>query len=467
MYTYKKRNRLGAGSIFFMVLFIVCTIGLAIMLYIDKGKFWDILPFASIPILAISLILIIFNFVKRSGAGYIFIFFFLIFLCGFVLSSVFGPFAINRKAQKSFTGEKYKDSINQYSLLLENYPNSRYAAGVLKNISFAYYKSGRYIEAVESYDDSLEQGLISYDDLEIQKIYAESYEKIAENNYNDKSYLLSAEYYLKTADVLENLISNYPDVNEAFIATHKIPGLLFNAALSYQKMEDYEQEIKVFEDLLENHSDSDYSPEASLLIFNAYINNAIRLVTEAKYSEGLEELLKTFDIEDENEELVIFDYKKVKIFHDVPIPTTKNTAHNLFRAREYEKALFLYEALVEYYPEAGSGITGNLVRSKLSLVVDTDYTKLEQSTPERYINSPGKSIIIIENNTPYSITFYLGGPENKLITVFTESGSEIELTPGDYEIAVQSADSSILPYYGIITYEENRQYREVYNVPEE
>ncbi len=467
MYTYKKRNRLGAGSIFFIALFIACTIGLSVLLYFDKGKFWDIIPFVSIPIIIISLILVIYNFVKRSGAGYLFIFFFLIFLCGLVLSSIFGPFALNRKAQKNFDGQKYKDSIIEYDILLENYPNSRFAIGALKNISFAYYNAGQYIHAIGSFDDSIKQGSLSYDDLEIKIIYNESYQKIAEDNYNNKSYMASAKNYLKAVEVLEDIIKNYPDTNEAFIATHKIPKLLFNSALSYRKIEDYKQEIEVLENLVENYSDSDYYLEANSLIITAYTNNAVRLVAEEKYSEGVEELLKTFDREDKNKDLLIPIYKKNKVFYNVPKIIIKDIAANFFRAAEYEKALFLYENIIEYYPESESEVTSNLVKSKLRLMADTDYTELKQSTPGKRINNPENCIIIIENNTPYHLALYLGGPEYKVINIASESEFEIEIKSGEYEIAAELVNSNILPYYGMITYEENLKYREAYSILEE
>ena len=467
MYTYRKRGRLGAGSIFFMVLFIISTIVLGILLYLDKGRFWDILPLVSIPILVISLALIIFNFVRRTSAGYLFIFFFLIFLCGLLLSSLFGPFAINRKAQMSFNEEKYTDSIIQYSILLENYPNSRFAGGALKNISLAYYNSGQYVEAVKSFDESIGQALYSYDELEIKNIYIESHQKIAENNYNNGSYLISSEHYLKAVDALEDLINTYPETNEAFIAAYKIPEFLFNAATSYLRMEDYEQEIKVFENLVENYVDSDYHTGASSLLFTAYTNNAVRLVDEKKYSEGIEELLKTFDIDGGNGYFKVYGYKKDEIFYDVPVATTKNIAGNLLRAGEYEKALFLYEALMEYYPGTGSGITADLVKSKLGVVAGASYTEIEQTDPERRINNPENCIIIIENNTSYSLTLYIGGPEYKIVNIITDSELEIEIKPGEYEVAAELVHSNILPYYGMIIYEENLKYREIYSILEE
>ncbi len=279
--------------------------------------------------------------------------------------------------------------------------------------------------------------------------------------------MISAEYYLKASDALEDLINNFPDTNEAFIATYNIPEFLFNAGISYLRIEDYKQETKVFEDLLENHSDSEYSIKSGSLLFMAYTNNAVRLVAGGEHSEGIEELLKTFDIEGENKYFKVYGYKKDEIFYDVPIITTKNIASDLFKTREYEKALFLYETLIEYFPGTESGIISSLVRSKLNLVADTDYTEIKQSAPERRMNNPENSIIIIENNTPYYLTIYLGGPEYKIVEIITESELEIEIKPGEYKMAAELDHSDILPYYGIITYEENLRYREVYSIPEE
>ena len=111
----------------------------------------------------------------------------------------------------------------------------------------------------------------------------------------------------------------------------------------------------------------------------------------------------------------------------MPITTIKNIAANLLGTGEYEKALFLYETLIEYYPGVESGIISNLVKSKLRLVAGASYTEIKQSDPERQINNPENCIIVIENNTPYSLTLYIGGPEYKIINIIRESELEIEI----------------------------------------
>ncbi|MBC7333863.1 MAG: hypothetical protein H5T85_05345, partial [Actinobacteria bacterium] len=144
MYSYRRRNRIGPGSIFLIVLFASTIIGLAYIAYLDKGKFWDILPIVGIPGCIISLIAAIFNLVRKTGGGYIFLLFFMIFLAGTVLSSVFGPFAVYREAERDLEAKRYQESIQSYKVILENYPGSRYVNPSLENISYACYQSGRY-----------------------------------------------------------------------------------------------------------------------------------------------------------------------------------------------------------------------------------------------------------------------------------------------------------------------------------
>ena len=94
MNLYSSRKSVSGGSIVFTVLFFLVFIGAGYLFFIDKGKFWDYLPFICIPSLVITLILLIFYFIKRNSSGYIFTIFFLIFLSGMILSSIFGPFAL-------------------------------------------------------------------------------------------------------------------------------------------------------------------------------------------------------------------------------------------------------------------------------------------------------------------------------------------------------------------------------------
>src|SRR4030043_1910680 len=115
MYTYRKKYRLDPGSIFFIVLFILTIIGMGYLSYLDKGRFWDLLPFVSITAIIISLVLIIFNFVRRTRGSSFFIFFFILFVTGLILSNIFGPSALSYKAEKSLDNKNYSESINYYN----------------------------------------------------------------------------------------------------------------------------------------------------------------------------------------------------------------------------------------------------------------------------------------------------------------------------------------------------------------
>ena len=140
------------------------------LVYIDKGRFWDILPFVSIPVIIISLILIIFNFIRRTKGSSFFIIFFLLSIAGLILSDIFGPSVLAGKAQKSYDNEDYFQSINYYNALLENYPNSRFADNALKNISLAYYLNSDYPDAIESLEVAIDSKTVSENDLEIKNI---------------------------------------------------------------------------------------------------------------------------------------------------------------------------------------------------------------------------------------------------------------------------------------------------------
>ena len=101
MYDYNRRQKIGPITILFLFLFSGSVVGLAVIFFLDKGRFWDVLPYFCIPIIVLSLIFAIYNLVRRCNAGLVFILFFIIFTIGLVLSSVYGPFALKREAASS------------------------------------------------------------------------------------------------------------------------------------------------------------------------------------------------------------------------------------------------------------------------------------------------------------------------------------------------------------------------------
>src|SRR5665811_493328 len=142
MYEYKRHNKLGFGSILLIILFIMAIIGQTALYFMNKGKFWDVLPIASIVIIVLSLIFAIFNMARRADGGFAFIIFFIIFLGGLVLSSLYGPFALNRNAQKAVDGGNYSEAIKNYTEIINKYSTSKYYSDAIKSIADNYVKTG-------------------------------------------------------------------------------------------------------------------------------------------------------------------------------------------------------------------------------------------------------------------------------------------------------------------------------------
>jgi tetratricopeptide (TPR) repeat protein len=467
MYTYRRKYRIGPGSIFFMILFILITIGMGYLFYMDKGKFWDMLPFVCIPVIIISLILIIFNFTRRTRGSSFFVVFFLLSLTGLILSNFFGPFALKNKAEKSFDNKDYSQSINYYNTLLNNYPNSKLADNALEKISYAYYSNGNYTEAIDSFKKAIDSEIFGDDNLKIKNILEKCYTKLALDYHKNEKYSQSAESYLNAVEVLEDIKSNFPDTNEAFIAIYKIPEYLYKAALNFNKTKNWEKSIESLENIINNYNDSEYFYKAGYLLSNNYINKAIELVNNFNYVEGAEEFLKILDLEVQNNNYNnISDYEKRKVFHSIPPNTLKSIARDKYNSGSYKKASFLYEIIVEYNPELEKEINPLLIDSKLKLIASSNHTSLVPAVPERKFWGPEKSILIIENNTEFDLTVYLKGPEYKIIIVEKNSTSdEIEISAGTYEAASELTSPDILPYYGKeVTYDEGQKYRVKYPI---
>lgn len=467
MYTYRKKFRLDPGSIFFMVLFTLAIIGMGYLVYIDKGKFWDMLPFVSIPVIIISLILTIINFTRRTRGSSFFILFFIISITGLILSNIFGPSALSYKAEKSFNNKDYSQSINYYDTLLKNYPNSRLANNALENISFAYYSNSNYMEAIDSFNKAVDLEIFSDDNLEIKKILEQCYSKLAEDYHKNEKYDQSAESYLNAVEVLEEIKINFPDTNEAFIAIYKIPEYLYNAALNFDKTKNWDKSIEALENLINNYNDSDYFNDASYFLSSIYIDKAAELIESHNYIEGAEEFLKILDLEAISYNYNnISDYDKRRVFSNILSSTLKNIAKDKYNSGNYKKSLLLYEIIVEYNPQQEEEINPLLIDSKLNLVASSAYNLFEPSIPEHKFWGPEKSILIIENNTEFDLTVYLKGPEYKIIKVEKNSTIEVEISAGTYEAVSELSNPDILPYYGNVTYEEGQRYREEYTITE-
>ncbi len=306
MYTYKSRKKVGAGSIFFIVLFIIVFIGIGYLFFIDKGRFWDILPIVCIPSAVITLILIIFYFVKRSTSGYVFLLFFIIFLAGIILSSFFGPFALYHSAQDSFENKKYSEAITNYKTIVVSYPNSRYSDDSLKNLAYSYYLNQDYENTIIYFKKAIENKILNEQDLEIEKIFADSYIKIAEDNFEKQKYEISGENYLNAVEHLDKIKQQFPDTNDAFIATYKIPEYLYKAATCFNNLKNWEKTEQILNNIITNYNESDFSQKAKELLFNTYISKSSQLKDNKDYEESIAEFLKIFDLDEETQNLNVY-----------------------------------------------------------------------------------------------------------------------------------------------------------------
>lgn len=464
MYTYRRR-RFGPSSIFFIAVFTLTAVGMGCLAYINKGKFWDILPYVCIPVIVISIILIIFNFVRRTRGNYFFTLFFLSFLIGLILSYVFGPSVLNDKAQESHDSEAYAQSIDYYNTLLENYPGSSLAGNALEKISYSYYSNADYQKAIISFEEAIDSGIISGSDLEVKKIFEDCYFKLAQDNFSSENYSQAGENYLNAVEVLKEVNKEFTNTNEAFIALYKIPEYLYSAALSFNKTDDLESSIEALEEIIENYDNSEYFNPAGNLLFDLYIEQAVEMVDNFDYTSGIEEFLKVLDLEVEDKSYNdISSSKKRKVFYNIPTDTLKNAASNKYSSGSYKKAAFLYELIIEYNPESEEELDPLLIDSKIKSIAASDHSTFTVSAPERKLWGHEKSILIIENNTRFDLTVYLKGPESIKIKAEKNSSVETEITAGMYEAASELDDHEILPRYGTVTYDEGQRYREEYTI---
>jgi len=465
MYTYKRRARIDAGSIFFIVIFLIASGVIGYFALTDKGKSWDILPFICIPMIIISLILVIVNFARRTRAGAFFVLFFILSVVGLIMSNFFGPLALINNAENSFDNKNYEEAIYYYKTVLDNYPGSRHVNTALKKIPSTYFYNKNYEEAISSYNEAIELGIINGNDLEIKKNLEECYIKSAERYYKNNKYLLSAENYFEAVMILEDIKNNFPDTNEAFIAEYKIPEYLFKSASGFDKVKNWDRSIECLEKIIREYNDSNYFSDACHLLLDTYFKKSRELILDNNYQKGIEEFLKFLDLDSADYIYSnISDHQKQMIFSNIPPDTLKKIAKDNYNSGSYKKSLFLCEIIIEYNPEMEEDIVPLLVDSKLKLISSSDYKLLEQPSPLRRFWGSKKCILVIENNTEFDLAVYLKGPEYKLIKIEKNSSQEIETTPGIYKIAMDSNNTDILPYYGEIAYEEGQKYLVEYSI---
>jgi len=469
MYSYRSRRSIGAGSIFFIVLFILVIIGGGYLFFLDKGRFWDILPIICIPAAVISLILIIVYLVRKNVSGYVFIMFFFIFLTGITLSSLFGPFALNRSAKDNFDNKIYDASIKEFKSIVENYPNSRYANDSLKSLAYSYYLNGNFEDSIFYFKKAIDENVVGNTDLEVKKIFIDSFIKIGDKYFEQKEYGEAGKNYLDAVAYYREIKQNFPDSNDAFIAEYKIPEYLYKAATSFNYAKDYTKALELSDEIAVNYTESDYYEKATELMINSRIREAMSLKEEKDYKNAIVEFLKILDLKKETQDKYGYtiNYQTKSFFPGIPVYIINETANEFYIQNSYVKALFLYDILIGQSPDLEANSTPAIVTCKINLTKNADFEQLVPSEPSGYFSKKGYSKITIENKTVFKISVYLSGFQYKIIKLDKEEKTEIELQSGDYEIVVEFEAENRLPLYGKNTYAENKKYKEVFKLAEE
>ncbi len=468
MYSYNRTRAISNGALFYIVFFILVFIGMGYLLIVDKGKFWDLLPFFCIPSIVINLILLIFYFVKRSVSGYIFTLFFLLFTAGLVVSSFFGPYSLSSSAAENYENENYPEAAKEYGVLLEKFPSSKYAEEALKKLPYCYYLNGDYEETVYYLEKAIEEKTINPDELEIKKIFAQSYMKIAEAFSSQGNLEKAVSAYRQSIAYLEQIEEDYPDTNDAFIAKYKIPEYLLNTADMLKRKGLWDDTIEVLQRVVKEYPDSDFYTKAYDMLFRTYISRAVALKKANDYPGSVTGFFKVYEIPPE-----FLESKKIEmnimgdyILSGVPAGAIISAADELFSQSKFEEAMIIYDYILNEFPEKEPDIVENVVKTKINLTTNMEYETMPPAEPVGSFAESGTSMILFDNKTEYGLTIYIGGPQYWIIRLAPQTREELELLQGDYEIVAEFDAQDAAARYGERTYEDGQRYREIFRIEE-
>ncbi|MCE5328841.1 tetratricopeptide repeat protein [bacterium] len=463
MYEYRRRNNLGFGSILLIIIFIIIIIGFLILYFINKGKFWDFLPATSIVIIILSLIFAIFNMARRSSGGFIFIIFFLIFLGGLVLSSLFGPFALNKNAQKAADDADYNAAIKNYNEIIKTYSTSKYYDEALKNIVFDYYNTGDYENTIKYLNLGIEKKIINSESLDVKRMFSDSYSKLAEKAYKNQDYNSASLNYVMAIDILKDIFTNFPNSDEAFISTYKIPEYLYKAAESYKKMGNYNQGIEILKELIKDYPESDYSKQSGSLIFDSYIEEVLNLIENLKYKEALDEYLSALDLASESGTQIQSTAYDSQIFSKIPEDTLLEYTINICEDGKHERALQIFTFMLNSYPDQTETINPYYAACKIGIISKGTYDTLPEIKESFTIKNQGNFVLNINNKSEKELILYFNGSKGSLFVIKAKSRLDITLPMGSYDIAAEFSDNTPPVYYGQFNFEENKKYSQVFS----
>lgn len=481
MYEYNRKSRLGFGSIFLIILFSLTIIFLSILFFINKGKFWDLLPIISVAIIILSLIFAIFNVSRRASGGFIFILFFLLFIGGLIISSIYGPFALSREAQQAIDSENYLVAIKNYNEIINKYSTSRYYEESLKNIVYAYQKTGDYNNTIKYINLCVEKNILDRNSLEVKKILSESYSKIAESSYKDKEYETASLNFILAVNTLRDIIKNFPNSDEAFIASYKIPEYLFKAADCNNKIKNYEQAISLLTELVEDYPENDFAEQAKPLVFDNYFKDILNLIEKSEYKEALDKYMLAKNITSKaetnsdsgistgnNSINMSIKFYDDQVYSRIPQDILFEYGTNLITSEESKNALSIFEYLLENYPEMEEEINPYYAICKTAIIKNEIYENLPQIKEDYKTRNEDYFILTIINSTAGSLNFYISNNSANGSNVFKlKPKSRVEINmPGDtYNIAAEIINDSNeveQKFFGSFNFENKKKYSQTF-----
>ena len=152
-------------------------------------------------------------------------------------------------------------------------------------------------------------------------------------------------------NVLKEIYKNFPDSDEAFISTYKIPQYLYKAADSYKKIDNFDQSIEILNELIKDYPESDSAKQSGNMIFNSYFEEAMTLIENLKYKEALDEYLTALEFASSSGIQVSSGSYNVHIFSKIPQETLLEYGTVICSEGKYEDALNIFSYMLESYPE--------------------------------------------------------------------------------------------------------------------
>jgi tetratricopeptide (TPR) repeat protein len=385
-----------------------------------------------------------------------------------VLSSIFGPYALNQEASRSYESKDYNSAISSYEMLLYHYPTSRHADEALKNISFAYYHDNQNIKALSSLNEAIDVDIIDPQKLLVKQTLSDIYFRLAESHAGNKEYGPAADDYLSSVDLLKQVKTGFPDTNEAFIAAYKIPQYLFYTSQNYIKSENWEAAIGVLEEIVSEYAESDFKKDAASELEDAYLDLASELGSLSEYEDAVSWFIKYLETDPKVKRNFLLDLKIGQVFKGAPPGLIKEYADSYYSGRNYHEAVFLYTILIEFNPEYLEETIPPLVDSKIFLTKSTPYNETLQPKRGKYIELESESLLVFKNDTEFSMVSYLKGTTGSYI-IHIEAGesAEVQIESGEYELLIEFNTADLLPFFGTRVYDEKRTYTEAFEIEEQ